>query len=189
MKKTGTSHKTVSEWNQVHVGIEPSKTSQTRSEWHHNTLPPSLHLLPFCQLCTPQKSLYMLISLTHPLNECRTAHQQGTPHCSLRSLLHLRQPISPCSAAIKVYTHTPICYTNYRLGIAHAFHSLWIQDRPYLIHSIAVKLQSPTSMEFNMHYTLSTTHPTAFHNPPMHTWHSWQNGTRYRMVWKDCGVI
>ena len=32
-------------------------------------------------------------------------------------------------------------------------------------------------------YTPSTTHPTAFYNPPMHTTntrHSWQNGTRCR---------
>ena len=33
------------------VGIEPSKTSQTRWERHHNTFTPSLHLVPFCQLC------------------------------------------------------------------------------------------------------------------------------------------
>ena len=34
-----------------------------------------------------------------------------------------------------------------------------------------------------MHPTPSTTHPTDFHNPPMHTTnskHSWQNGTRCR---------
>ena len=29
--------KTFSEWKQVHVGMEPSKTSQTRWERHHNT--------------------------------------------------------------------------------------------------------------------------------------------------------
>ena len=33
---TGTSHKTFSEWKQVHVGMELSKTKQTRWEWHHN---------------------------------------------------------------------------------------------------------------------------------------------------------
>ena len=40
--------------------MEASKTNQTRWEWHHNTSTPSLHLLPFCQLCTPQNSLHAL---------------------------------------------------------------------------------------------------------------------------------
>ena len=30
--------------------MEPSNTSQTRWERHHNTFKPSLHLVPFCQL-------------------------------------------------------------------------------------------------------------------------------------------
>ena len=32
----------------LHVGMETSKTNQTRREWHHNTFTPSLHLVPFC---------------------------------------------------------------------------------------------------------------------------------------------
>jgi len=44
----------------VHVGMEASKTNQTRWKWHHNTFTPSLHLVPFCQLCTPQNSLHAL---------------------------------------------------------------------------------------------------------------------------------
>ena len=41
------------------------------------------------------------------------------------------------------------------------------------------------SMHINMHYTLSTTHHTAFHNPPICTQQmqgmaSWQNGTKCR---------
>ena len=51
--------KKFSEWKQAHVGMEPSKTSQTRWE-RHNTFTPSLHLVPFYQLCTTQNSL-----LTH----------------------------------------------------------------------------------------------------------------------------
>ena len=47
--------KKFSKGKQAHVGMEPSKTSQTRCERHHNTFTPSLHLVPFCQLCT-QKS-------------------------------------------------------------------------------------------------------------------------------------
>ena len=31
----------------MHTGMEPSKTNQTRWEWHHNNF---LHLVPFCQL-------------------------------------------------------------------------------------------------------------------------------------------
>ena len=44
------SHKKFSEWKQVHVGVEPSKSNQTRWEWHHNTFITFLHLMPFSQL-------------------------------------------------------------------------------------------------------------------------------------------
>ena len=44
---TQTSHKKVSWTKQVHVGMEPSTTNQTRWEWYHNTFTPSLHLVPF----------------------------------------------------------------------------------------------------------------------------------------------
>ena len=40
--------KKFSERKQAHVGMEPSKTRQTRWEQHHNTFIPSLHLVPFC---------------------------------------------------------------------------------------------------------------------------------------------
>ena len=40
--------KTFCEGKQVHVGMEASKTNQTRWEWHHNTFTPYLHLVPFC---------------------------------------------------------------------------------------------------------------------------------------------
>ena len=59
-KATETSHKKFSEGKQVHVGMEASKTNQTRWEWHHNTFTPSLHLVPFCQLHTPQNSPHAL---------------------------------------------------------------------------------------------------------------------------------
>ena len=35
------------------------KTSQTRSERHHNTFTSSLHLVPFSQLCTTENSLHI----------------------------------------------------------------------------------------------------------------------------------
>ena len=51
--------KTFSKWKHVHVGMEPSKTSQTRWEWHCNTFTPShwsneyklfvIHV--FCEWC------------------------------------------------------------------------------------------------------------------------------------------
>jgi len=36
--------KKFSEWKQVHTGMEPWKTNQTRWEWHHNTFTPSLYI-------------------------------------------------------------------------------------------------------------------------------------------------
>ena len=51
--------KKFSRGKQVHVGMEPSKTSQTRCERHHNTLTPSLYLVPFCQLC------FVFVSFMH----------------------------------------------------------------------------------------------------------------------------
>ena len=56
------SHKQVtkkfSKGKQEHVGMEHSKTSRTRWEQYHNTFTPSLHLVPFCQLCTTKNSLH-----------------------------------------------------------------------------------------------------------------------------------
>ena len=43
---------------QAHVGMEPSKTNQTRWERHHNIFTPSLHLVPFCQLCTTPNHMH-----------------------------------------------------------------------------------------------------------------------------------
>ena len=40
--------KKFSQWKQAHVGMEPSKTNQTRWEWHHNTFH---HPYILCQLC------------------------------------------------------------------------------------------------------------------------------------------
>jgi len=67
--KVTTSHRKFSEWKQAHLGMELSKTSQTRWEWHHNTFTPSLHLVPFCQLPMPYV-VYIYITLLSP----RVAH-------------------------------------------------------------------------------------------------------------------
>ena len=45
------SQKKFSEQKQAYVGMEPSKTNQTRWEWDYNTFTPSLHLVPFYQPC------------------------------------------------------------------------------------------------------------------------------------------
>ena len=87
-KTTETNHKKFTEWKQAHAGMEPSKTNQTRWEWHHNPFTPSLHLVPFCQLFTPQNSLHAHypIPIHTPLNE------HSTQHCSLHSLPHKDNP-------------------------------------------------------------------------------------------------
>ena len=51
--------KKCSKGKQAHVGMERSKTSRTRWERHHNTFTPSLHLVPFCQLC------FVFVSCVH----------------------------------------------------------------------------------------------------------------------------
>ena len=51
--------KKFSERKQAHVGMEPSKTKQTRWQCHHNNFKPSLHLVPFCQLC------FVFVSCVH----------------------------------------------------------------------------------------------------------------------------
>ena len=51
--------KKFSERKQAHVGMGPSKTSRTKWERHHNTFTPSLHLVPFCQLC------FVFVSCVH----------------------------------------------------------------------------------------------------------------------------
>ena len=43
--------------------MEPSKTSQTRWERHHNTFTPSLHLVPFCQQIN--NALHVFVSCVH----------------------------------------------------------------------------------------------------------------------------
>ena len=83
-------------------------------------------------------------------------------------------PYLLCLAAIKFHnvTYTPTCHT--RPTTAHGLHIFCIQDRPYLpcsvqqLHCSHPQLHS-LSMHTYIHYTPSTTHPTAFHNPPMDT--------------------
>ena len=141
----------------MHVGMKSSKTSQTRCERHHNTFTPSLHLMPFCQLCTP-KNFYMHLAYSHPLNE------HGTQHCSLHSFSHKRQSISAMFSSNKILQH------NLRLPTYHADPVLLT-----VLHTRQTKAAMPSSNYIAATHTLHGhqhvlhTHyypPNAFHNPP-----------------------
>ena len=93
-KTAGKSYKKVF-WTKTSAWMEPSKTNQTRWEWHHSNFTPSLHLVPFCQLCTPQTRC-MHLAYSHPLNE------HCAQHCSFHSLLHKRQCISAMFSSNKI---------------------------------------------------------------------------------------
>ena len=158
------SHKVFTEGKQAHVGLEPSKSNQSRWEWHHNIYTPSLHLVPFCLLCTPQNSLHVL-SLFICIDE------QDTQLCSLHSLTHKRRPISAMFSSNKISQHK----LQYAIQTQHCsctpqfLHTLktdriW-HAQPHWSHPQHKSL----SMHINIHYTPTTTHPTAFHNPPLHT--------------------
>ena len=65
------SYKKSFEWKQAHVGMEPSKTSRTRWEQHHNTFTPSLHLVPFYQLyCIVSARLWQFQCLLYGIWRC-----------------------------------------------------------------------------------------------------------------------
>ena len=154
-KPAGTNHKKVYRMKTIacsSIGMEPSKTSQTRWECHHNTFTPSLHLVQFCQLCTTK---------THSLNE------HGTQHCSLHSLPHKRQSISATSSSNKIsqcnlnsqhtmQTHHCSQFLHRRQTIPAMHSSNYIASTHNITHS-------PCALHTQQYP------PTAFHNPPMHT--------------------
>ena len=149
----------------------------------------SYHPYNLCHFanCTPQNSLHALSLFI--LNE------QGTQLCSLHSLHIKDNPYLPCSAPIKISQHdllTLIYHTDPAL-LMHYTVSAYKQDRPYLqclvqqLHFSHLQ-NNPLPMHINMHYTPTTTHPTAFHNPFLYTTNKhkaslckWQQiGTRCR---------
>ena len=156
--------KKFTEWKQVHVGMEPSKTSQTRWEQHHNTFTPSLRTSCAILLTMhTNKTLYMHLAYSHPLNE------HGTHHCSLHSFPHKRQSISATFSSNKISLTTP--NIPYRPSTAHSF---CIQDRLYpamlssnytaVTHNIT---HSPCTLK--CHYTSSTTlHTASLHTTNKH---------------------
>ena len=118
-KPAGTSHKKVFWMKTSTVGMESSKTNQTRWEWHHNTSP-SLYLVPFCQLCT---SLYKLSTYTWPIH----THQMNTVLSTAHfTVFHIEDsPYLPCSATIKLHTqhYPPHCLPQ--PSFAHNKHKAW----------------------------------------------------------------
>ena len=150
----GTSHKKVF---QMKTRDETLKNQLNKMERHHNTFTPSLHLVPFCQLCTAKKLF------THSLNE------HSTQHCSLYSLLYKRESTSAAFISNKILQYNLNSQHTIRFITAHNFS---IQDRLYLPCSVATTVQPPTTQHTpctSMCTTHSNTLPTTFHNPPMHT--------------------
>ena len=133
-KKKKTTHRTVYNriWDETH--------NQSRSECHHNT---SLNLAPSC-LLHHHKTLTCKWAYSHSLNNCITAHQQGTQHCSFYSLLHTWQ-LSAMFSSDKSSQHISHSNIPYRLSNGHAPHTFCIQDRAYLPCSVAVTLHPPTT--------------------------------------------
>ena len=101
--------------------MEPSKTSQTRWERHHNTFIPSLHLVPFCQLC------FVFVSCVHsrvviagcivhgrftgfkwpPPSQLRTCtNSMTTCKTASESRLYLQPVVSPLCGSILVSKQT-----------------------------------------------------------------------------------
>ena len=98
---------------------------------------------------------------TTKLSTCTLAHSHPLHNCT--STRHSAL-LTPQPSAYKTSHICHVCYAHYELSCNHPqYNSL--------------------SMHVNLHYTPSTTHSTAFHNPPMHTTntrHNWQNSTRCR---------
>ena len=127
-------------WKQAHVGMEASKTNRTRWEWHHNTFTPSLHLVPFCQLCTPQNSLHALsLPIMHWMKKVLSYAHHGPTH--------KRRPISAMFSSNKILQHNLNSNITHRPSIAHTLHSFCIQSRQTIsaMLSTATTLQQPTT--------------------------------------------
>ena len=162
--------KKFSERKQAHVGIEPSKTNQTRWEWHHNTFTPSLHLVQFCQLCTQNSLLALWPIHTHykGLHDYAPTRHSAllTPQLFAYNMCHVQR-----QQKLTTYSHLN-CHTNTSLLMDstasayktdHICHAQW-----------QLKLQLPTTWLLHAHQHALHTHaaqnqPTAFHNPPIHT--------------------
>ena len=161
--------------------MEPSKTSQTRWEQHHNTFTPSLHLVPFCQLCTPKKLS------THSQNE------HDTQHWTLHSLPHKRQSISTTFSTNKISQRN--LNSQHTIQTQHCSHFVHtsqtipaVLSKNYIAstHNIT---HSPCTSTCTTHPALPSPLPslTLLRIQLTNTKHNWQNGTRCRdsvnMLW------
>ena len=99
---------------QMHLGMESSKTNQTRWEWHHNTFPPSLHHVPFCQLCTPQSSLHALNLFTPTKWTLYSALLTPQPQATFnvdKPSAHLATgcQVGACAGIVEPFRASPLC--------------------------------------------------------------------------------
>jgi len=140
--------------------MEPSKTNQTRWEWHYNTL-------IFAILPTKHKNI--------------TLHALSLFICTkwTRYSTVFHWSISAMFSSNKISQHNLNSNIPYRPSSAHGLHSFCIQARQtiyichaqysnYIVHCSHPQHNS-LPMHINMHYTPTNTHPTAFYNSPLHT--------------------
>ena len=118
-------------WKQVYVGMEPSKTNQTKWEWKHKSF---LHHVPFCQICTPQNSLHAL-SLFTPTKWTLYTQPAHSTAFYIKGNLYLP------SSAKKFHNLT------YHTDPARALHVQFLHSRQTIsaMLSIATTLQLPTT--------------------------------------------
>ena len=110
---------------------------------------------------------YQTLAYSYALNE------QGTCFAHFHSLPHKRWPLSAMFSSNEISWHNLNSNIPYRPNTAHALHSFCIQAWQTIsaMLSIATTLQPPTTYPtphaINIHYTPTTTHHTAFHNPSL----------------------
>ena len=165
--------------------MEPSKTNQTRWEQHHNTFIPSLHLVPFCQPCTPQtlhtpatptSQQTTLLPTTSQLPHDTTSNTltyhkvlgMDQPTTAHTTAFHLQDsPYLPCPATTKAHrTHVthpnmPHRPSTHLAPTVPTYYTSW----PCLPHRIATKLQPPTTQP-TLHTQQHALHTSTTHPPP-----------------------
>ena len=153
--------------------MEPSKTSQTRWEQHHNTC---IHTIPTS--CAILPTMHNKNLPTYSLKE------HSTHHCSLHRLPHKRQSISVAFSSNKISQHS-LKLPTHTIQTQHCSQFLYTRQTipAMLSKSYIASTQNITlSMHINMYCTPTNTLPTAFHNllciQLTNTEHSWQNATR-----------
>ena len=120
-------------WKQVHVGMEASKTNQTRWEWHHNT-----HTIQTSCACHFANHAHHKL---HWMNKVLSfAHHSPT---------HKRWPISAMFSSDKT-SKGNLNSNIHRPSIAHGLHSFCIQSR----HTISTMLSTATGFRDSASFDL-----------------------------------